>query len=171
MAQVIRINYQHASKQELYGNKLLLCVRFCFPCRSCCSPHDRPAAQHVHPRHLLFSCTLIALDTCVSWHLNMLCPARGPGAADEVGDSDENRSRACCGDFSLYSVVSWGGQWLLWSRLSGGLWAEAMGQVTPCPCGLRLFGNALSHHSPRALILCPLRRLSCLPGTQPATMS
>lgn len=57
------------------------------------------------------------------------------------------------------------------SRLSSRLWAEAMGQVTPCPYGLRLFGNALSHHSPRALILCPLRRLSCLPGTQPATMS
>lgn len=60
--------------------------------------------------------SLILLDTCVSWHLNMLHPAWGTCATDEVGDSNKNRNNFCpsCGSFSLSSVVFLAGQRVLW---------------------------------------------------------
>lgn len=59
---------------------------------------------------------LILLDTCVSWHLNMLHPAWGTCTTDEVVDSNKNRNPSCPshGSFSLSSVVSLAGQRVLW---------------------------------------------------------
>lgn len=91
-------------------------------------PHSSPSTRSPGIS-LAVTSSLIVLDACRGWHLNMLHPAQGTFATDEVGDLNKNRNCSCpsCGSFSLSSVVSLAGQRVLWKPV-----AELAQQLAPC---------------------------------------
>lgn len=106
-------------------------------CAGVCYVGEGPGISFpVATQHVPFSVTssLILLDTCVRWHLNMLHPAWGTCATDEAGNSNENRNCSCPsrGSFSLSSIVSLAGQWVLWIPVFelALCWSDGIGDLT-----------------------------------------